>query len=65
MDMNAITQLIGTVGFPICVSLVCFWYINKQAASHKAEIDGLREALTNNTIVMQRLVDHLEGKDDK
>ena len=65
MDMNAITQLIGTVGFPICVSLVCFWYINKQATSHKAEIDGLREALTNNTIVMQRLVDHLEGKDDK
>lgn len=65
MDMNAIAQLIGTVGFPICVSLVCFWYINKQAASHKAEIGGLREALTNNTIVMQRLVDHLEGKDDK
>lgn len=63
MGMNTITQLIGTLGFPICVSLICFWYINKQSANHKEEIEGLRTALVNNTVVMQRLVDHLEGKE--
>lgn len=61
MDVGAITSLIGSVGFPVCVCLICFWYINKQQESHKEEIKNLTDALNNNTVVMQQLVDHLGG----
>ena len=59
MDVNAITQLISNIGFPVAVCLICFWYINKQSEEHKAEIDELTTALNNNTLVMQRLADRL------
>lgn len=59
MDVNAITQLISNIGFPVAVCLICFWYINKQSEQHKAEIDELTKALNNNTLVMQRLADKL------
>lgn len=59
MDVNAITQLISNIGFPVAVCLICFWYINKQSEEHKAEIDELTKALNNNTLVMQRLADRL------
>ena len=61
MDANTITTLITSVGFPIVVCLICFWYINKVQESHKAEIDKLSTALNNNTLVMQQLVDKLEN----
>lgn len=60
MDAQTITNLITTIGFPIVVCLICFWYINKMQENHKSEIDKLSEALQNNTIVMQKLVDKLE-----
>lgn len=59
MNVNELTNLITTVGFPIVVCLICFWYINKQATTHKEETDKLTAALNNNTIVMQQLVDKL------
>ena len=61
MDVQTITTIISTVGFPIAVCLVCFWYINKQNERHKEETDKLTEALNNNTLVMQKLVDKLTG----
>lgn len=62
MDVQAVTSIISTVGFPIAVCLICFWYINKVQEQHKAEMDKLAEALNNNTIVMQKLVDNLQNK---
>lgn len=61
MDFNDITTLISTIGFPIVVCLICFYYINKMQENHKSEIDKLSEALQNNTVVMQKLVDKLDN----
>lgn len=61
MNVNEVVNIITTVGFPICVCLICFWYIYKQDARHKEETDKLAEALNNNTLVMQQLVDKLGG----
>ena len=61
MDMGMITQFISTLGFPISVCLVCFWYINKRESEHKDEREKLSEAINNNTLVVQALVDRLEG----
>ena len=62
MDVQAITSIITNVGFPIAVCLICFWYINKMQEQHKAETDKLAEALNNNTLVMQKLINSLENK---
>lgn len=61
MGVNDLMGIITNVGFPIAVCLICFWYINKMQEQHKAETDKLAEALNNNTLVMQRLVDKLNG----
>lgn len=61
MDVQTVTSIISTVGFPIAVCLICFFYINKMQEQHKAETDKLAEALNNNTIVMQKLVDNLQN----
>ena len=62
MDVQAVTSIITNVGFPIAVCLICFWYINKMQEQHKAEADKLAEALNNNTLVMQKLINNLENK---
>ena len=62
MDVQAITSIITNVGFPIAVCLICFWYINKMQEQHKAETDKLAEALNNNTLVMQTLINNLENE---
>ena len=59
-QMADIMSMISQVGFPIAVSLVCFWYIYKSDERHKQEIDKLSEAVQNNTIVMQKLLAKLE-----
>lgn len=62
MDWQEIVNIISTVGFPICVTLICFWYINKMQESHRDETNKLTEALNNNTLVMQQLVDKLDAQ---
>lgn len=62
MTVQDILNIITTVGFPICVCLISFWYIYKQDKQHKEETDKLAAALNNNTLVMQQLIDKLEGK---
>lgn len=64
MDFNTVTQFIGSLGFPIAVCLICFWYINKREEAHKDEVTKLAEAINNNTLVMQKLVVRL-GDDDE
>ena len=65
MDFNTVTQFISTLGFPIAVCLICFWYINKREEQHKDEVNKLSEAVHNNTLVMQKLVDRLGDVDDE
>lgn len=62
MDVQTVTNIITTVGFPIAVCLICFWYINKMQEQHREETHKLAEALNNNTLVMQKLIDNLESK---
>ena len=63
VDFNTVTQFISTLGFPIAVCLICFWYINKREEQHKEEVSELSKAINNNTLVMQKLVDRLGESD--
>ena len=61
MDVTTVTQLITTVGFPIACTFVLFTYLNKEREEHTAEIKELKEAINNNTLVVQKLIDKLDG----
>lgn len=61
MDVNVIITLISSVGFPIVACIGCGWYINKKDTQHKEEVDKFAEALNNNTLVIQKLVDKLDN----
>lgn len=61
-DISAITTAISTVGFPIVCCCALFWQSYQIQKSHKEEMDGVKEALNNNTLAIQHLVDKL-GED--
>lgn len=61
MDMGSVTQIVGTLGFPIAVCLLCFWYIVKQNEQHRAEIAELSKAVNNNTLALAKIAEHFEG----
>ena len=59
MDVTAIVQVVSSLGFPIAVCLICFWYMNKREEPHRNEVQKLTEALNNNTLIMQKLCDRM------
>lgn len=59
MDVSAIVQVVSSLGFPIAVCLICFWYINKLEETHRNEVQKLADALNNNTLIMQKLCDKM------
>lgn len=71
MDIQMILTAIGTVGFPIvaCCGMAYFFAkvndnyrndIKELNASHKEEVKAMTDAIANNTLVIQKLVDSLD-----
>lgn len=62
MDVNALTQLIGSLGFPIVACGALFWLQIKTTKDHKEETDKMTSAINNNTLALTKLIDKLEEK---
>lgn len=60
MDMNAVIQLISTVGFPIFACVALGWLLYREQNEHKEEMNTLTDALNRNTVVMAELKQLLE-----
>lgn len=60
MDANAVVTIISTVGFPIAMCLILFFYICKKQEKTDDTIAKLTETINNNTLVMQRLINKLD-----
>lgn len=69
--MNDIVSFISTVGFPIvaCIGMAYFFAkvndnyrsdIKEMNALHKEEMDAMTEAINNNTVVLQKLIDKMD-----
>lgn len=61
VDIETITNLLSNFAFPVVcvVALFAMWY--RETDKHEAEMDKMTEALNNNTLAMQKLVDKLGG----
>lgn len=65
MDFQTIIAAVSAVGFPVVFCFVLYKTMIDQAKEHKEESAKLTEAIHNNTVVIQKLVDKLDkGGDD-
>ena len=55
MDVATITQLIGSLGFPVACVIAMFWFWNKEREDHKMEMQKMTEALNNNTLALVKI----------
>lgn len=76
MDVNALIQAVGTVGFPIVCAIGMGWYIKystdrnrediaKLNEQHKNEMSEVTLALNNNTLAIQHLCDMIRKGGEK
>ena len=61
MEVDVLTTIISNVGFPIACVVAMFYMWNKEREAHKEETDRLAEAINNNTVVMQQVLNKLGG----
>lgn len=68
--MNEIVSIISAVGFPIVAALGCGFFVKWQyeqnmkqneelRKEHKEEVSKMTEALNNNTLALQKLIDKI------
>lgn len=72
--MNDVVSIISAVGFPIVAAVACGMFVKWQyeqnakqvdemRKEHKEEVQKMTEALNNNTLALQKLIDKIG--DDK
>lgn len=55
MELGAIIELIGSIGFPIVMCLILLQYMDKQNEKHDKEIHDLTDTINNNTKILTEL----------
>lgn len=59
--MEEIINAVSTVGFPIAMSLLLFWYLQKESENHKEETASLKDAINKLEIAISTLVNKIGG----
>ena len=60
MDFNIIADFISKLGFPIACCIAMFVMMEKEREAHKEEMQKVTDAVNNNTLVLQKLIDKLD-----
>lgn len=60
--LQALIQALGNGFFPIVVCAILFWYVYKRDQQHREELKELSKSIENNTMVIQKLIDRLDGE---
>lgn len=64
MDVNALVQAVGSLGFPIVACGVMWYQLQKSEENHKIELDKLTDAIQNNTLVITKLYERMCGNNE-
>ena len=64
MDINAISSIIGSLGFPIAACIYMAHVNVKQTEAHKEEISKMTEAVNELKVAITSLVDKLNNVAD-
>lgn len=74
MDANTLITMIGSLGFPIVACIAMGWFfarvndnyrndIKELQSTHREEVRAMTDAINNNTLVIQKLIDEMEAKE--
>ena len=55
-----ITQIVSNLGFPIAITLYLLYYVKELNNQHREEVNELRTAIENNTLIVTKLCDRLD-----
>lgn len=59
--MQDIIAVFQNLGIPVACLIATFWLWNKEREEHKEAESNMVEAVHNNTLVIQKLIDKLDG----
>lgn len=59
MDINAVSTMIGSLGFPIAACIYMAYVNAKQTEAHKEEMSKMTEAVNELKVAITTLVDKL------
>lgn len=62
-DITTIGSLIGTVGFPVALSVGLLYYLFRVQKEHKEETNQLKDAITELKLVMSQILEHIRKTD--
>lgn len=57
MEVNDIIQVVSTLGFPVVMCALLFWYMVRIQEAHKEEMNALKDSLNQNTLALTELRD--------
>jgi hypothetical protein len=57
--MQDIITVVQNLGIPMACLIATFWLWNKERDEHKESENKMSEAIQNNTLVMQKLIDKI------
>lgn len=61
MDITTITQLIGSLGFPIVMCIYMVRFINTTLATVSKTIDDMKDNIAENTKMIETLIKAIGG----
>lgn len=60
MDAATLTQMIGSLGFPIVACIALFIDKKEERQQRQKENEKFTEAINNNTLAMTKLIDRID-----
>ena len=57
--MEPIIEIFSNLAVPVACLVACFWLWNKEREDHKEELKEVTNAIQNNTLVIQKLLDKM------
>lgn len=61
-NIDLIIQAISTVGFPIAMCVIMFWFLNREQQTHKEEMNDLKDVIAKNNEVLASIKQLIEDK---
>lgn len=60
MDISVLTELLNNTAFPIVCVLIMFYMQYQDRKDHKEETNKFTEAINNNTLAIEKLLERLD-----
>lgn len=62
MDIGQISQLIGSIGFPIVACGALFWLLRDQSNQHREEMNAIKESIDDLKVAILQLTNLISNR---